>query len=97
MRKLCAAYSASNSIHLMYLTHPSGNRALPDHPRLTRHENSILHMIVQGVSLREIAVEKGITYATAKVHREHIREKMGTNSVREAAAMLLEMALQNDH
>lgn len=54
-------------------------------------------MIVQGVSLREIAVEKGITYATAKVHREHIREKMGTNSVREAAAMLLEMALQNDH
>lgn len=53
-------------------------------------------MIVQGVSLRKIAEEKGITYATAKVHREHIRDKMETNSIRAAAALLLEMSLENN-
>lgn len=96
MRKLCSAYSASNSIHFMYLAHPLRNRELPDHPLLTRHENSILHMIMRGADMREIAKEKEITYATARIHREHIRDKTGTKSIRETAAILLRMGLDED-
>jgi DNA-binding NarL/FixJ family response regulator len=79
----------------MYLAQPSCHRELPYHPLLTRHESGILHRIVQGGGLREIAAEKGIAHATARVHGEHIRDKLETNSIRAAAALILQMARQD--
>ena len=73
----------------MYLLHPSGNSHLAEFHELTPHENSILHMIMQGYSIEDIAKSKGIKPTTAKLHREHIREKPQPASIRETAALIL--------
>ena len=94
LRRLCKRFLAVDSIHLMTLTHPAGKEALVSHPGLTAHENGILHQRMKGVSLRNIGTRKGFRYRTGRQHTENIRLKTNTSSMRRAAALILELTME---
>jgi DNA-binding NarL/FixJ family response regulator len=56
---------------------PNGEPARPLSPR----EMQVLHLIVQGYSNKQTAAKLGVTEATAKDHRRHIREKLGIHDL----------------
>ena len=51
--------------------------------RLTAREREILQHVVAGKLNKQIAAELGITEITVKVHRRHIMEKLGAESLPE--------------
>ena len=47
---------------------------------LTRREREVLHLVVQGLSTKEIAQRLGISPRTAETHRAHVMYKLGVHS-----------------
>jgi DNA-binding NarL/FixJ family response regulator len=54
-------------------------------PALTRREREVLRLIGEGATAKDIAQKLGISSKTAQVHRENVKEKLGT---RTTAAMV---------
>jgi methanogenic corrinoid protein MtbC1/DNA-binding CsgD family transcriptional regulator len=55
---------------------------------LTERERSVLELVAQAMTNREIAARLGISEATAKTHVAHILDKLGLRSRVEAAALV---------
>ncbi len=50
---------------------------------LTKRENDVLSLVVEGLLNKQIAVRLGVTEATVKVHRGRMMEKTGVDSLAE--------------
>lgn len=59
----------------------------PRLPCLTKREASVLDLVLEGQSSKEIARTLGITRATARCHVQNILTKLGVYSRRQAAAL----------
>lgn len=68
---------------------PPSGREQPDGNRLTRREQQVLELLIDGLSNREIAEQLFITEGTASVHVSHILRKLGVSSRHQAIAILL--------
>lgn len=60
---------------------------------LTRREQDVMRLIVDGKSAKEIATLLGISNKTVDVHRAHIKEKLGIKSVAELVKMVVSLDL----
>lgn len=58
---------------------------------LTRREQDVMRLIVDGKSAKEIATLLGISNKTVDVHRAHIKEKLGIRSVAELVKMVVSL------
>ena len=54
---------------------------------LSDRERQIMRMLLQGKLNKQIAAQMGLSEITIKVHRRHIKEKMGAESVADLALM----------
>lgn len=61
---------------------------------LSPRERNVLEKLTEGKSSKVIAVELQISYKTVEVHRAHIREKLGTNSVAELVHLAIDSRLR---
>lgn len=82
--------------------HPEAQHALirhaaeePQHARLTERERSVLHLIVQGLSNKEIAVALQLTEGTVKGYVSTILDKLGVGDRTQAAVYALKHGLAN--
>jgi LuxR family maltose regulon positive regulatory protein len=66
------------------------SRSLRSGDALTRREQEVMGLIRQGLTNKEIARALWISESTAKVHVQHVFEKMGVHSRTEAIAASLE-------
>lgn len=60
-----------------------------NHPVLTRRENQIIYLVMQGMDSEDIAHVLNISYATVRKHRENILLKLKVGSMRLAVANVL--------
>ncbi|HXP97904.1 MAG TPA: response regulator transcription factor [Telmatospirillum sp.] len=60
-----------------------GTSTVPPLSVLTKREQEVLRLVVDGLSSAEIAVGIGIALSTAEVHRRNIKQKLGLNSTAE--------------
>jgi DNA-binding NarL/FixJ family response regulator len=58
-----------------------GRHAKNSHNGLSRREFQVLHLIVDGKSSKEIAVELGISFKTAVTHRTSIMSKLDVHEI----------------
>lgn len=56
-------------------------RVAADYATLTLREREVLELVVSGRRNKWIAAELGVSEATVKLHRGHIMQKMGANSL----------------
>jgi DNA-binding NarL/FixJ family response regulator len=70
---------------------PSRPVALPE--RLTPREATVLRLLAQGRTNREIAAELRVAVGTVKVHIEHILAKLSVSDRTQAAVRALELGL----
>lgn len=74
---------------------------VPDHDptapvgQLTRSESTILQLVGEGLTSREIGQRLNITEATARKHRENIRRKLGIRNSAEMAAYAIRMQVSS--
>lgn len=61
--------------------------------RLTPREREVLHLLVQGLTNRQIARTLVISVSTAKAHVEHIIGKLGVSDRTQAAVKAVEMGI----
>lgn len=61
--------------------------------RLTSRERQVTHLIVAGLTSREMAEQLGISARTIGVHRSHIMLKMGTKRVPELVRWTMSFGL----
>lgn len=59
---------------------PSGKDQPKEIPQLTIAENDIVKLIVQGMTTKEIAAQKHISFHTVMTHRKNIFRKLNVNS-----------------
>lgn len=66
---------------------------------LTSRELEIAELLVTGMSVKEVAIELGVSHKTVHVHRAHILEKLKLDSVVGLTRMFLSIGrdLGNDH
>jgi RNA polymerase sigma factor (sigma-70 family) len=62
--------------------------------RLTPREREVMDLVVQGKLNKQIAAELGLSHKTIEVHRAHVMEKMGAESLAELVRMAV--ALEQD-
>ena len=80
----------------MTLTHSAGKGELACHPELTVSENLILHQRMKGISLRDIGARQGFRRMTGHQHTKHIRLKTNSYNLRGAAALILELTMEQE-
>lgn len=56
---------------------------------LSPRENEILNLLVDGLSSKHIAQMLNISHKTVEIHRTHIRQKLGTESIAQIVNMVL--------
>jgi len=54
---------------------------------LTRREREVMRLVVGGFLNKQIAYELGISVVTVKIHRGHVMQKLGANSVADLVRM----------
>jgi two-component system response regulator FixJ len=71
--------------------------ALQEHSRikerlesLTPREDEVLNLMTQGKQNKVMAAELGLSQRTVEIHRAHVMEKMGANSVAQLVRMVLD-------
>jgi len=71
--------------------------ALQEHGRvqarlesLTPREREVLELMTQGKQNKVMAAELGLSQRTVEIHRAHVMEKMGANSVAQLVRMVLD-------
>ena len=52
-----------------------------DQIKITRRDQQVLNLLVQGCSNKEIASELGISAKTADKHRQHLKEKLNIHDI----------------
>ena len=57
---------------------------------LSDREREVMELVVQGQSSKSIARTLGISYRTVELHRNHIFEKLGVQSVAELVRLAVE-------
>jgi len=57
--------------------------------RLTPRENEILHLVVEGLSSKEIAAKLNVSFKTVEAHRAKIMRKMEAESVAQLVRMVV--------
>lgn len=62
-------------------------------PRLTARENQFLQLLADGYSYAEIQQTMGIANRTCKAHSQHLRYRLGANSMPHAIAIAFRMGL----
>lgn len=60
---------------------------------LTERERDVMRMLVDGISLKQIAIKLGISYQTAAKHRTRVLEKLKVGSDPELVRMLVDHQL----
>ncbi len=61
--------------------HPEGTHPAEGRPAaLTRREQEVFHLLVEGYTLRETAQRLGLKYSTVNTHMTGIYRKLGVNS-----------------
>ena len=63
---------------------------------LSQRERDVLRLAVSGKANKEIARELGISFRTVEIHRGHIRDKTGCNTLLELARLADETAERDD-
>ena len=58
--------------------------------QLTRRENQVLEGVLEGKASKVIAGDLELSHKTIDVHRSHVLEKMGVNSLAELMRVVLE-------
>jgi two-component system response regulator FixJ len=73
--------------------------ALQEHDRiqarlesLTPREREVLNLMTEGKQNKVMAAELGLSQRTVEIHRAHVMEKMGANSVAQLVRMVLDAA-----
>lgn len=66
------------------------------HPDLTARELEVLHLIVKGLSNKEIAQHLCVAEATIKLHVTHVLEKMGASDRTQAATLAIQRGIVFD-
>ena len=56
---------------------------------LSPRESQIINLLVDGLSSKHIAQELNISHKTVEIHRTHIRQKLGTESIAQIINMVL--------
>lgn len=56
---------------------------------LSPRENEIINLLVDGLSSKHIAQMLNISHKTVEIHRTHIRQKLGTESIAQIVNMVL--------
>ncbi|KGT46433.1 response regulator transcription factor [Acinetobacter sp. HR7] len=56
---------------------------------LSPRENEIINLLVDGLSSKHIAQVLNISHKTVEIHRTHIRQKLGTESIAQIVNMVL--------
>lgn len=56
---------------------------------LSPRENEIINLLVDGLSSKHIAQMLNISHKTVEIHRTHIRQKLGTESIAQIINMVL--------
>ena len=64
-----------------------------EHIKLTKTETEILIAIAQGMTSREIAEKRFLSFHTVNTHRKNIFRKLGVNNVHEATRYALRAGL----
>jgi two-component system response regulator FixJ len=59
---------------------------------LTSREQQVLQLLTQGKQNKVMAAELGISQRTVEIHRAHVMEKLGANSVAQLVRMALDAA-----
>ena len=76
------------------LSGATGNQNLPTAPpqfeQLTEKENTVLRLVVEGLTNKEIAEKLGRSVRTVENHRHRIHKKMGTSTTAELVRVALE-------
>jgi DNA-binding NarL/FixJ family response regulator len=68
--------------------------ATPDpYETLTRREREVLHLIAEGLSMRDVGTRLGISPRTAEDHRNHIVGKLGLRTTRDVTLYALRRGL----
>jgi len=82
-------FGATDSIHLMVLTHEAGRKKWVTLSDLTTRENTIVRLRMKGKTLCEICKKLGIHYCTGCKHIENLRKKYEVKNLRTAVARIL--------
>ena len=56
---------------------------------LSPRENQIINLLVDGLSSKQIAQMLTISHKTVEIHRTHIHQKLGTESIAQMVNMVL--------
>jgi DNA-binding CsgD family transcriptional regulator len=62
---------------------------IPNNQNLTAKERELIHLTLDGMTNKEIAVQMGITENTVKTHLKHIYAKTGILNKNQLLAMFL--------
>lgn len=62
---------------------------------LTRREQDVMHLLIEGKPAKKIAEQLGISNKTVDVHRSHIMEKLEIKSVAELVKMVVTLEITN--
>jgi DNA-binding CsgD family transcriptional regulator len=83
MNDLRAALRGATPRHSKLVAESEGGRTARDEQPygLSRREFQVLHLIVDGKSSKEIAVELGISFKTAVTHRTSIMSKLDVHEI----------------
>jgi len=78
--KVSEALKISSQLHRQAQSHSQTSGLLK---RLSVREREVFELLIKGNSSKLIAIALNISHKTVEVHRAHIREKLGTNSLAE--------------
>lgn len=62
---------------------------------LSPRESEIINLLVEGLSSKHIAQVLNISHKTVEIHRTHIRQKLGTESIAQIISMVLRCREKN--
>lgn len=69
--------------------HISRQNQLKKIQSLSPRELEIIHLLVDGLPSKKIALQLNISHKTVEIHRAHIRQKLGTESIAQIVHMVL--------
>lgn len=96
LRNICYKCHARNSVHLITMFASIGTFP-KTHPALSKRENQIMNLLVDGFSSHEIAHISGVSLATIRKHRENILWKLEVGSVRQATTLFITHSVSEQH
>jgi FixJ family two-component response regulator len=81
--------SCLQKAELDFVEYEKRNLQLSKLKSLSPRENEIINLLVDGLSSKHIAQMLNISHKTVEIHRTHIRQKLGTESIAQIVNMVL--------